>query len=128
MKTLLALGLILLLCSRSLWAGEVNIPGELSHAAGGAVLAGGFTSLADSFSPEQRKWIGFLASSACVVVGEGVAASQGESWANTPQDMGAHILGAAAGATGTDAFVLAPVVRRDPTGLSFTGISLHKRF
>ncbi len=128
MKTLLTLAVMLLLSSRPLWASEGNVPGELSHAAGGAVLAGGFTSLADSFSPEQRKWIGFLASSACVVVGEGVAASQGESWANSSQDMGAHILGAAAGAAGTDAFVLAPVVRRDPTGLSFTGISLHKRF
>jgi hypothetical protein len=43
--------------------------------------------------------------------------------------MGAHILGAAAGAAATDAFVLVPVVRHDPTaGLSFNGISLHKRF
>jgi hypothetical protein len=128
MKTLFAM-LTLMLCFRPLWAGEVNVPREISQAAAsGAVLAGGFTSLADSFSPKQRKWIGFLASSAWAMVGEGVAVSQGESWTISSQDMGAHILGAAAAAAGTDDFVLAPVVTRDQDNLSFTGIVLHKRF
>ena len=32
---------VFLLLTRPLYADEVNVPGELSHVAGGAVLAGG---------------------------------------------------------------------------------------
>jgi hypothetical protein len=66
-------------------AARFNESGELSHAAGGAVLTGGFTSLAHGAVPEQRKWIGFLVNSACVVVDKWLALSQGEPWENSSQ-------------------------------------------
>lgn len=89
----LFIGVIFFLSTQPLCAGEINVPGELSHVAGGAVLAGGFTAIADKYYPHHRKLIGFLASSACVVVGEGLQMSQGETFSSSAQDMGVHMLG-----------------------------------
>jgi len=122
------IGCIFLLSAQPLCAGEINVPGELSHVAGGAVLAGGFTALAGKYYPNYRKLIGFLASSACVVVGEGIQMSQGETFSSSAQDMGVHMLGAAAGALVTDAFVLTPVLKQDKAGNTLTGLALHRSF
>lgn len=119
---------VFLLLTRPLYAEEVNVPGELSHVAGGAVLAGGFTAFADKYFPEHRKMIGFLASSAVIVVGESIQMSEGESFSSSSQDMGAHILGATIGAVTTDAFALTPLIKREKTGDSFAGIALRKNF
>jgi hypothetical protein len=110
------------------YAGSINVGGELSHAAGGAVLAGGIAGLADKYYPERRKLIGFSASTACVLVGEGLQMSEGETFSSSLQDIGAHVIGAAVGTAVADTYILSPVIEKDQAGSTVAGIMLHGSF
>lgn len=59
MKLVLWIGSFLL-CATSALAAGINVPGELSHVAGGALIAGVITAtVADKYWPEDRGIIGF---------------------------------------------------------------------
>lgn len=120
---------VILLLTRSVYAGEGNISGELGHGAEGAALAGGFTAFAEKYYPDHQKTIGFLASSAVVAVGESIRmSSQDETFSSALRELEAPVLGAAVGAMTADSFALTPVIKRDKAGDSFAGIALRKSF
>ena len=88
---------------------------ELSHATGGALLAGAVTRIySDS---ENRAWIGFAVSSAGIVLSESYQISQGAKRSSSYLDMASHIAGAALGAWWMDKYGLTPVIGRHSVGL-----------
>ena len=115
-----------LLLSGQAYANE-SLSSELSHAAGGAVLAGGLTYLADKYSdnPENRGWFGFGVSSLAFVVVELVVS--GNTYGSR-LDMGSHILGSAVGAFVTDKWILQPVIRQENAVSSYFGVETRINF
>lgn len=102
---------------------------QLSHAAGGAIIASAVTATAaDKYWPEHRGLIGFTVSTAAVIVGEGYEMAKGEKFSSSLQDALAHAIGAMIGATITDKFILAPVVERDAAGSRKIGIVMQRYF
>lgn len=92
-----------------------GLDSELSHAAGGALLAGAVTRIyGDS---ENRAWIGFAISSAGVVLAESYQISRGAKRSSSYLDMASHIAGAALGAWWMDKYGLTPVIGRHSVGL-----------
>lgn len=88
---------------------------ELSHAAGGALLAGAVTRIySDS---ENRAWIGFAVSSAGIVLSESYQISKGAKRSSSHLDMASHIAGAALGAWWMERYGLMPVVGHHSVGL-----------
>ncbi|MDD2582306.1 MAG: hypothetical protein PHR66_09970 [Desulfuromonadaceae bacterium] len=105
-----------------------NVTSELSHATGGALIAGAVTAVADNYWPEHRGIIGFSVSTAGVLVGEGLQMAEGEAFSSSLQDVVAHTIGALVGATITDRCFLAPVVDRDHAGSVRIGIVMQQNF
>ena len=96
---------------------------EVSHAAGGAVLASAITALyKDS---ENRAWIGFGVSSAVSVLAEArqYATDRKVKVSSSLLDASSHILGSALGAWATDQYFLMPVVTK-----SYTGVVIQRQF
>lgn len=89
-----------------------SLNSELSHAAGGAAMAGAVTYFADHYRPRYRGWIGFATSVGIGIILEGVDLANGDGF--SVLDAGSNLLGAAAGAFVTDRFILRSVV--EPTG------------
>ena len=99
-----------------------GITSELSHAAGGAVIAGAVTKMAED-SP-NRAWIGFGVSTAFGVLAQGYEMSvQNAKFAPSLLDATSHAVGAALGAWGTDKYFLTPIVTR-----SYSGVMLYRQF
>lgn len=94
---------------------------ELSHAAGGALLAAGISHLYQE-SP-NRAWIGFAASTAASVLVEGASIARGGKRSSQVLDMASHALGSALGAWYADKYLLVPVVTRHTVSLT-----AHYRF
>ena len=94
---------------------------ELSHATGGALLAGAITRIYDD--SENRAWIGFVISSAAVVLAESYQISQGAKRSSSHLDMASHIAGAALGAWWMDKYGLMPVI-----GHRSVGLVMHRQF
>lgn len=90
---------------------------ELSHAAGGALLAGAVAKLY-SDSP-HRAWIGFGVSTAAIVATESVSIARGGKRSSQYLDMASHAIGAAIGAWYTDKHLLMPMVSKDSVGVVF---------
>ena len=88
---------------------------ELSHATGGALLAGAVTRYYSDF--ENRAWIGFAVSSAGIVLSESYQISKGAKRSSAYLDMASHIAGAALGAWWMDRYGLMPVIGRQSVGL-----------
>ena len=110
-------------------AASINVPGELSHVAGGALIAGGVTAtVADKYWPEHRAMVGFTVSTAVIVVGEGIQMGQGEKFSSSLLDIASHMIGAMIGATITDRYLLLPVVERDNAGNAKIGMVMQGRF
>lgn len=102
--------------------GYDGITSEVSHAAGGAVIAGAVVKVVDD-SP-NRAWIGFGVSTAVGILAQAYEMSaQNAKFAPSLLDAGAHALGAALGAWGTDKYILLPVVNR-----SYSGVMFYKNF
>lgn len=122
----------LLLCCCLLFASPAiaatNVTSEVSHATGGALIAGAVTAVADNYWPEHRGIIGFSVSTAGVLVGEGVQMAEGETFSSSLLDVVAHTIGAVIGATITDRFFLMPVVDRGHTGSARIGIVMQQNF
>jgi hypothetical protein len=112
MKKLLALAL--LFCSAQCHAYD-GLSSELSHAAGGALMAGAITQIYSE--SENRAWIGFAVSTAAVVIEQGYEISRGAKRNSQIKDMAWHALGSALGAWATDKYLLVPVVTRTSVGM-----------
>lgn len=96
---------------------------EVSHATGGAVLAGSITTLyKDS---ENRAWIGFGVSSAFSVLAETrqYVTDRKVKASSSLLDASSHILGSALGAWVTDQYLLMPVLNK-----SYTGVVIQRQF
>ena len=118
----------LLLTTPALAAG-INVPGELSHVAGGALIAGGVTAtVADKYWPEHRSMIGFTVSTVVILAGEGIQMGQGEEFSSSLLDIASHTIGAMIGATITDRYLLLPVVERDNAGNAKVGMIMKGSF
>jgi hypothetical protein len=90
---------------------------ELSHAAGGALLAGAVTHhCRDS---HDRAWIGFAVSSAAGVLVEGASIARGGKRSSQYLDMAAHTIGSAIGAWYSDKYLLMPVVNSKQVGVLY---------
>ncbi len=92
-----------------------GLTSELSHAAGGALLAGAVTKMYSE--SENRAWIGFAVSTAAVVLEQGYEISRGANRNSQIKDMVWHAAGAALGAWATDKYLLVPVVTRTSVGM-----------
>jgi hypothetical protein len=95
---------------------SVSLTSELSHAAGGAVMAGYISHLyAES---ENRAWIGFGISTALVIAEQSYEISKTGNRSSNQLDMAAHAIGSAIGAWYTDKYLLVPIVKRNSFGLT----------
>jgi len=104
----------LLFCSAHSHAYD-GLSSELSHAVGGALLAGVVTKIYSE--SENRAWIGFAVSTAAVVLEQGYEISRGANRNSQIKDMAWHALGSALGAWATDKYLLVPVVTRTSVGM-----------
>jgi hypothetical protein len=112
MKRLLTIAL--LFCAAHSHAYD-GLTSELSHAAGGALLAGAVTKMYSE--SENRVWIGFAVSTAAVVLEQGYQISRGANRNSQIKDMAWHAVGSALGAWATDKYLLVPVVTRTSVGM-----------
>ena len=95
-----------------------GLSSELSHMAGGALLAGVVTrSFQES---EHRAWIGFAASSAGILLTESPNFAKPNRRHGAQLDVTWHVLGAALGAWSTDKYLLTPFVSPKHVGLVWT--------
>ena len=128
MKTLLCFCIILLFSAQS-FAYEMNVWAESAHVAGGAVLAGAATAVADKYWPENRFLIGFFFSTAIGIIDEEMdRVISEEKYAHCIEDIAFHTVGAAIGTLITDKFILMPVMKRDHTGSAYYGIAFQYQF
>ncbi len=100
-----------------------GVTSEVSHAAGGAALAGAITAIyKDS---ENRAWIGFGVSSAVSIFSEVRQYNlRGNiKVSSSLLDATSHVLGSALGAWATDKYLLVPVVTK-----SYTGVVIQRQF
>jgi hypothetical protein len=87
---------------------------EISHAAGGALMAGLVVqACADD---ERRAWIGFAVSAAAGALSESLQASRGARGYSSMLDAASHAAGAAVGAWAGDRYRLLPVLQRPYVG------------
>ena len=112
MKKLAALAL---LCCAAHSQANDGLSSELSHALGGALLAGAITGYYSE--SENRAWIGFALSTAAVVLEQSYEISRGANRKSQILDMAWHAAGSALGAWGSDKYVLMPVVTRSSVGM-----------
>lgn len=126
-------GRMAILCASLLFCGQASasdgVASELSHAAGGAVLAGGITYLADKSSSyrEQRAWIGFGLSSLLFTVVELTLSPDGNTYSNR-LDIASHVIGSAVGAFATDKWLLKPVIKQESAGNPYYGVETKLTF
>lgn len=119
-------GLALLLAAAVPARASDSAASEASHAAGGAVIAGAVTYLADDHWPKYRGWIGFGAGTLVGIVGEAVDSANGNGFSGL--DVAATALGAAIGAFVTDQYILMPVVEPDSEQGAYLGVAGRYRF
>jgi hypothetical protein len=92
-----------------------GISSELSHAAGGALMAGVVTRMYSE--SENRAWIGFGVSTAAVVIEQSYEVSRGADRRSQILDMVWHAAGSALGAWYADKYLLLPVFNRNSVGV-----------
>jgi len=104
---------------------------EMSHAVGGAVMAGGITAIVDSYYPEyaeNRGMIGFGISSIAIILEQGVECALNGGAKGQMLDAASHIVGSAFGAFVTDKYILSPVVTYSKNGEKTVGVQLAYSF
>lgn len=106
---------IALLCCSAHSHAYDGLSSQLSHAVGGALLAGAVTKIYSE--SENRAWIGFAVSTAAVVLEQSYEISRGANRNSQIKDMAWHALGSALGAWATDKYLLVPVVTRTSVGM-----------
>ncbi len=106
--------MVLLALVGPVWAYD-GLSSQLSHAAGGALMAGVVTRM--NSESEHLAWIGFAVSSAAVIAEQSYQISRGADRSSQVLDMASHILGAAWGAWYADKYMLTPLVSRHSVGV-----------
>jgi len=105
---------------------------ELSHVAGGVVMAGAITAIVDSYFPdyaEDRQLWGFGLSSLLIIIEQGIEVAQDSSDVKGELlDATAHIGGSVIGAWVTDKYILSPIVRTSPEGDRTIGLQVSHSF
>lgn len=108
-----------------------GVASEMSHFAGGAVLAAGVTVVVDSYYPEykeNRGMIGFWSNSIAIIIESGVEfAIRGDAKGQT-LDAISHIAGSALGSFVTDRYFLAPIIKDSPSEGKYVGVALQHSF
>ena len=127
MKRLILVICLMGLSSQATASNEFN--SELSHAVGGAAMAGAVVWISDSYWPEyNRAWVGFSVSSALGVLVQYHEYDKGTNSASEALlDAAAHTLGSAVGAYITDGYWLTPVIKPEHDG-TYVGIDVSLRF
>ena len=125
--------LLKLICGCLLFASPAlasdGVASELSHATGGALIAGAVTgTVANKYWPEHRAMVGFTVSTATILIGEGVQVRNGARFSSSLLDVASHTIGAAIGAIITDRYFLMPVLERDGSGSAKIGIVMQRSF
>lgn len=107
-----------------------NPSSQLSHVAGGALLAGAVTAIADKYWPDyDRAWTGFTVSTVAGVLSQLYEYSDGTNDANDALlDAASHALGSAIGAYVTHEYILMPVVKKEPSGGTYMGVNAIVKF
>ncbi|MDD5156686.1 hypothetical protein [Sulfurimonas sp.] len=119
-----------LLVMSSLHAND-SLSSELSHFAGGAVMAGGITAVVDVYYPEYRSdrgMIGFGISSAAIVVEQGVEFILNGNAKGQLLDVVSHIAGSAFGVYITDRYILTPVIKDCALEGKYIGLVMQHSF
>ena len=104
---------------------------EVSHFIGGAVLAGGITTVVDSYYPEyrsERGVIGFGISSAAVIIEQSVEFALHGNAGGQLLDAAVHIAGSALGAFVTDEYFLTPVIQNSASQGKYIGLNVQHSF
>ena len=115
MRKILTLSFLIFMNSVHAYDGLTS---ELSHAAGGAVIAGALTKIFEQSS--DRAWIGFGLSTAGSFLAESYQYSHNNrKISSSLLDVGSHAIGSALGAWVTDQYILTPVVSRFYSGVVF---------
>ena len=133
MKKLLCLCIVLLFATQA-FAGSfdkntINWSSELSHLAGGTVVAGVATAVADKYWPEHRALIGFSFGIAYSIISNTIDYVTLERTVSSQlEDVAFDTLGAAIGSLITDKFILMPVIKRDHAGSSYYGLAFQYTF
>ena len=103
---------------------------EISHVAGGTLLAGGVTAIVDSFPQYKvkRGMIGFGVSTAAGVIDFAVESITAGDIKGQLLDLVSHTLGSIFGAWVTDKYILAPVVEDSPVQGKYLGCAMAYHF
>ena len=103
---------------------------EISHVAGGTLLAGGVTAIADSFPQYKAKrgMIGFGVSTAAGVIDFAVESITAGDIKGQLLDLVSHTLGSALGAWVTDEYILSPVIEDSQVQGKYLGCAMEYRF
>ena len=91
---------------------------EVSHAAGGALLAGGISYVYRDST--DRAMIGFAASTAAGILLESASIARGGKRSSQYLDMASHAIGSAFGAWYGDRYLLVPVISRSSVGVAYS--------
>jgi hypothetical protein len=108
-----------------------SVASEMSHVAGGVVMAGGITAVVDRYSPEYREnrgMIGFGVSTVAVFAEQGVEYALNGDAGGQLLDATSHMIGSALGAWVTDRFILSPVVTNSSAKGKYIGLQLRGSF
>jgi hypothetical protein len=111
------IGIGILCCLASTVHASDGLSSELSHAAGGALLAAAVTRYYSE--SDNRAWIGFAVSSVGIVLSESYQISHGAKRSSSYLDMASHMAGAALGAWWMDQYGITPVISRHSVGLMY---------
>ena len=103
---------------------------EISHAAGGALLAGGITAIADYYPEykENRGMVGFGVSTAAGVIDFVIETAVDGNAKGQLLDLASHTLGSAFGAWLTDEYILSPIVTESKTEGKYLGLAMNYSF
>jgi len=118
------LGIVLLMTHLS---ANNSFNSEISHVAGGVVMASAITAVADHY-PEYRNnrgIIGFGVSSASIVFFESVSIASNGDAKGQFIDIVSHIVGSALGAAATDSYLLSPVIQTSTMEGNYLGLKLE---
>jgi len=133
MKALLCFCTLLLFATQAFAGafdkGPINWSGELDHVAGGAVIAGVSTAVANKYWPEDRALIGFSVSTAFGIISNMIDyVTSDRTFGSQLEDMAFNTLGAAIGTLITDKFILLPVIERNHAGSNYYGLAFQYSF
>ena len=119
-----------LLLTTQLSANE-SVKSEISHMAGGALIAGSIATVIERYYPEhraERRKLAFKISSVAFTVFEGITIIDNGNASGQLLDIASHVAGSALGAWATDKYILTPLQTQAPTNAKYHGVSVQYSF